>query len=130
MAEASNLASNLRINSVEVIGSELENSLTKAVRVMLVVTSNVQNDVIRITYNNRTGEFMRETNSGREFEINGDDTTLFFERFLGDQEEVVTVDVYMYYDGRDEAVNTNYTLVFSGHTVNLEFGIDVPDYLK
>ena len=126
MAQASNLASNLRINSVEVIGSEVENSLTNAVRVMLVVTSSIQDEVVRITYNNRTGEFMRETKDGRQHT----DTTLFFERFLGDQEEVVTVEVYMYYDGTDEAVNTNYTLDFSGHTVNLEFGIDTPDYLK
>ena len=126
MAQASNLASNLRINSVEVIGSELENSLSDAVRVMLVVTSSVQDEVVRITYNNRTGEFMRETSDGRDH----DDTTLFFEQFLGDRNEVVTVEVYMYYDGTDAKVNTNYTLDFSGHTVNLEFGIDTPDYLK
>jgi hypothetical protein len=36
----------------------------------------------------------------------------------------------MYYDGTDANVNTNYALDFSGHTVNLEFGIDTPDYLK
>ena len=126
MAESSNLASNLRINSIEVIGSELENSLSDAVRVMLVVTSDLQDEVVRIIYNNGTGEFMRETKDGRRHT----DTKLFFERFLGDQEEVVTVEVYMYYDGTDEAVNTNYTLDFSGHTVNLEFGIDTPDYLK
>ena len=127
MAEASNLASNLRINSVEVIGSELENSLSDAVRVMLVVTSSVQKEVVRIIYNNGTGEFMRETKAdGRDH----DDTTLFYERFLGDQKEVVTVEVYMYYDGTDAKVNTNYALDFSGHTVNLEFGIDTPDYLK
>ena len=126
MAEASNLASNLRINSIEVIGSELENSLSDAVRVMLVVTSDLQDEVVRIIYNNGTKEFMRETKDGRQHT----DTTLFFERFLGDQEEVVTVEVYMYYDGTDAKVNTNYTLDFSGHTVNLEFGIDTPDYLK
>ena len=128
MGEASALASNLRINSVEVIGSELDNSLTNAVRVMLVVTSNVQTeDVVRIIYNNRTGEFTREDNEGR---IESGDTSLFYERFLGDHAEVVTVKVYMYYDGTDANVNTNYALDFSGHTVNLEFGIDTPDYLQ
>ena len=127
MATASNLAENLRVNSIEVIGSENANSLTDAVRVMLVVSSTVQKEEIRIVYNNGTGEFTRDDKSGR---ITSGDTTLFYERFLGDTNEVVTVQVYLYYDGTDTVVNTNNDLDFSGHTVNIEFGIDAPDYLK
>lgn len=126
MATASTLAENLRVNSVEVIGSEVENSLTDAVRVMFVVSSNVQSEVVRIVYNQGTGLFTREDNTGR----NHNDTTLFYERFLGDTAETVTVQVYLYYDGTDAKVNTNNSLDFSGHTVNLEFGIDTPDYLQ
>lgn len=127
MATASNLAENLRVNSIEVIGSENANSLTDAVRVMLVVSSSVQKEEIRIVYNNGTGEFTRDDKSGR---ITSGDTTLFYERFLGDTNEIVTVQVYLYYDGTDTVVNTNNDLDFSGHTVNIEFGIDAPDYLK
>ena len=126
MAAGSANATDLRISDVDILGSDAANSLTGAIRIIFVATSSVPvedgeqvtNTVIH--YNHRTGEFYNE---------NGyTDSQLIFESILGNNGEIVTVEMYVYYDGTDEAVATYDALDISGHKINVGFEIDKPYY--
>lgn len=120
MAEGSANATNLRISSVEIQGSDYEFALTKAVRVIFVVNSSVNGQIARIMYNNETGKF---TNLHT-----GEENSLLEDSLFGNASEVITVDMYVYYDGTHASVATHEYLNLSGHSISVGFEIDKPAY--
>ena len=114
MADGAGTGDNLKVSAVNISGTD---SLNDAIRVLFVAT-NGEGKVSRVVYNNRTGE------------ITHMDGSVLFSKILGDEAETVKVEVYVYYDGTDDAVLTNGDVYFSGHTIKCEFSIDVPEYLQ
>ena len=98
---------NLRVASVEIEGRR--NYLTDAIRVMFVATSD-RGDVATAIYSPRVPF------SGALF---GD--------VLGDEREVVKVDIYVYFDGKDPDAHTASGLL-TPQTVNVKFTIDDHNY--
>ncbi len=111
-APDANPGQNLRVSEVVVEGND---SLTEALRVLFVAT-NGSGEVARATYDNRTGEITH---------MDGD---VLFATILGDASEIVTVEVYIYFDGTDAAAVTQ-NVQLSGQTVSVAFDIDRPDYV-
>ena len=98
-------AKDLKISSVKIGGRK--NYLTSAVRIMFVATSD-RGRSTAVIYNHRNpGSF---------------DGTLF-EEIFGDERETVTVDMYIYFDGKDEAAH-NSTDFLTSHTVSVHFTVD------
>ena len=122
MAAGSADATNLIISNVDVQGSDNENTLTKAVRVIFIATSSKGTEVARILYDNETGKF---TNLGTNTENQTITSTL-----VGNTGEVITVDMYVYYDGTYSSVATHNLLNLSGHKISVGFEIDLPEYAK
>ena len=123
MAKGAADATNLVISNVDVQGSDDTNALTGAVRVIFIATSSATgNEVARILYDNETGEF---TNLGTATENNLITSTL-----IGNTGEVITVDMYVYYDGTHSSVATHNLLNLSGHKISVGFEIDLPEYAK
>lgn len=120
MAEGSANATNLRISDVTVKGSDDEYALTKAVRVIFICTSSTGEEVARIFYNNETGKF---TKLGTN-----EESTLIDANLIGNTGEVITVDMYVYYDGTHASVATHDALNLSGHAIKVGFEIDKPAY--
>lgn len=114
MAEGAGIGDNLRLSEVRVSGSD---SLTDAVS-LLIVATNGMGEVSRATYSNRTKE------------ITHLDGEMLFSKILGDAQETVTVQIYVYYDGTDRDVFTSGELDLTGHKIRCSFSIDVPEYLK
>ena len=114
MAKGAGAGDNIKVSGVNVSGTD---SLNDAIRVLFVATNGVGN-ISRAIYNNRTGE------------ITHLDGNALFSKILGDEAETIKVEVYIYYDGTDDAVVTNGDVIFSGHKIRCEFSIDVPDYLQ
>lgn len=125
MAEGSADATNLVISNVDVQGSDDTNALTGAVRVIFIAktsTTTSGNEVARILYDNETGKF---TDLGT-----GAETNLITSTLLGNTGEVITVDMYVYYDGTHDSVATHSGLLLSGHKISVGFEIDLPEYAK
>lgn len=122
MAEGAADAKNLVITNVDVQGSDDANALTDAVRVIFIATSTNGGEIARILYNQETGKF---TNLGTNVKNNLIDATL-----TGNTAEVITVDMYVYYDGTHSSVATHENLLLSGHKISVGFEIDLPDYAK
>lgn len=110
-APGANPSSHLRVGAVHVDGDD---SLTQAVRVLFVAT-NGAGEVSRALYNHRTGTITH---------LDGD---VLFDSVLGDAQEIVQVEVYVYFDGTDDAAKTQ-DVRLSGQTVSVEFDIDRPSY--
>ena len=113
-AANTNEGQNIRIENVTIGGRE--NDLSDALRVLFVAT-NGAGEVVATTYSNRDGMAS----------FDGD----LFETILGNKGEVVTVDMYVYFDGTDAAALTLATGdagLLNGQTVSVKFAIDGPDY--
>lgn len=98
-------AKDLRISSVNVGGRE--NYLTGAIRIMFVATS-TKGRAVTTFYNHRSQDAF--------------DGALF-DNIYGNGLEVVTIDIYIYFDGRDEGAHNNADLL-SSQTVDVHFAID------
>ncbi len=114
-ADGTNHASGLKINKVTVSGNSTTNQLSDALRVLFVAESLVTNEKKMITYENATQTMT--------------DNGAIFATILGDEAEVVKVDMYIYYDGT-ASVSNNTAATLSGQTVEVEFGINEYDYNK
>ena len=112
-AENTNPGQNLRIEEVKVGGRA--NDLSAALRILFVAT-NGNGDVVRTTYDN-----------GDASQFSG----ALFDTILGDKGEVVTVEMYVYFDGTDEVAKTlkdETAGLLNGQTIEVKFAIDGPDY--
>lgn len=103
-------AKDLKISSVEIGGRE--NFLTGAIRIMFIASSS-SGETVTVFYNHR------EPPSA----FNG----ALFDSLSGDGREVVTVDMYIYFDGKDDGAHNNAGLL-SAQTVNVHFAIDDHEY--
>ena len=94
----------LSVSEVEILGRS--DYLTNSIRVMFVATSG-DGEVVSTIYSNRDpGSF----------------EDVLFEEVLGNEAEVITVDVYIYFDGKDpDAHNT--AGILNAHTVNVTFSV-------
>ena len=103
---------NLRIDNIVVGGRE--NAITNALSIDFVAT-NGAGEVKTVHYNNGVG-FTAPIK--------------LFDTILGDAKEVVSVDVYIYFDGTDASAKTLTTDAgeFNGQTVAIEFAINDVDY--
>lgn len=113
-AANTNDGQNLRIENVAISGRE--NDLSDALRVLFVAT-NGAGEVVATTYSNRAGMAS----------FDGD----LFAAIRGNKGEVVTVDMYVYFDGTDAAALTLATGdagLLNGQSVSVKFAIDGPDY--
>ncbi len=113
-AEDTDTAKNLRVSGVTVEG---EDSLSNAIRVLFVAT-NGEGEVSRAVYNNRKGSTEH---------WDSDDGKILFEEILGNGEETVEIEVYIYFDGTDASVKTKDSML-SGSKITLEFAVDEQDY--
>lgn len=113
-AANTNDGKNLRIENVTIGGRE--NDLSNALRVLFVAT-NGAGEVVATTYSNRDGMAS----------FDGD----LFDTIRGNKGEVVTVDMYVYFDGTDASaltLTTGDAGLLNGQTVEVKFAIDGPDY--
>lgn len=118
LAEDSNDAENLRVEGIKVGGAS--NPLDKALRVLIVATSSTnttQNTAYMIF--DADGSVITHNNG-----VNSNAN--LFDKVLGNADEVITLDVYIYFDGTD-AVSMNTSLAgayLNGKTVDIEFAIN------
>lgn len=122
LAEDSNDAENLRIAGIKVGGAS--NPLDKALRVLIVATSST-NTTQNIAYMifDADGSVITHNNG-----VNSNPN--LFDKILGNADETITLDVYIYFDGTD-AVSMNTSLAgayLNGKTVDIEFAIDDHNY--
>lgn len=123
-AEGTNLANNLRVKDIKVGGAT--NDLNDALRVLLVATSTSDpTNIVTVIYD--AGE---DTYNG--VTVTEGQETVLFSKLLGNEEETITVDVYIFFDGTDDvAMNTTMDgAVLNGQSVEIEFSIDKLDYNK
>ena len=112
-AENTNPGENLRIEEVKVGGRV--NDLSAALRILFVAT-NGDGDVVYTTYDN-----------GNASAFNG----ALFDTILGNKGEVVTVDMYVYFDGEDDVAKTLKDAdagILNGQTIEVKFAINKPLY--
>ena len=105
-------ASNLRIENIEVSGRS--NALSAALRILFVAT-NGAGETVTYTYDNGA-TFAPQT---------------LFATLLGNEEEVVTVQTYVYFDGTDDVALTNSSVPageLNGQKIAIEFAIDDHEY--
>lgn len=123
-AEGTNLANNLRVKDIKVGGAT--NDLNDALRVLLVATSTSDpTNIVTVIYD--AGE---DTYNG--VTVTEGQETILFSKLLGNEEETITVDVYIFFDGTDD-VAKNTTMdgaVLNGQSVEIEFSIDELSYNK
>ena len=108
-AENTNAGTNLKLAEVTVGGRV--NDLSAALRIKFIAT-NGAGETVELLYNNGT-----KTTSG-----NGE----LFASIAGNRAEVVTVDMYLYFDGTAEVAKTlkdSDAGILNGHTVELKFTI-------
>jgi hypothetical protein len=115
MANGANNGDNIKVSAVEISGSD---SLDNAIRVLLVAR-NGMGEISRAIYNHREGTIEHIDDTGR-----------LFSTILGDEEEIIEVEIFVYYDGSDDDVVTNRSVVLTGHVIKCTFSIDVPEYLQ
>lgn len=106
-ARGSKDLANLRVSSVEVDG---KNYLTDAVRVLFVATSET-GAVASTVYSHRTPS-----------SFNG----MLLGGVLGNEREIVRVDMYIYFDGKDEAACST-DGILTEQTVSVKFTVDDRD---
>lgn len=122
-----NPGSNLSVSGVTVSGDD---SLTDALS-LLIVATNGEGEVSRATYSNRDKKITHLDGSVSETSDDGETTTrgILFPTVSGKASEIITVKIYIYYDGRD-ASSISKDANLSGHAVDIEFSIDKPEYIK
>ena len=97
--------SGLKVSSVKIRG--LRNYLTDAINILFVAKNDV-GDQVSFFYNN-----------GAPDDFSGE----MFDKILGDRAEVITVDMYIFFDGTNEnAFSKNGVL--SNHSVEVSFSVD------
>lgn len=100
---------NLEISSINIEGRR--NYLTDAIRILFVATSDRGRSVTKI-YNPREPENFNK---------------LLFEEVFGNAEEIITVDMYIYFDGEDQNAHNNAELLTS-QTVSVKFTVADHEY--
>ncbi len=118
-ATGTNHAKNLRIEKVTVNGT---NSLDPALRILFVAKSLVTGETTTVVYNNRDHQMTTGTTTAA--------TATLFDTIFGDTQEVIQVDFYVYYDGKDDTAKNTNIATLSGQTVEIEFAIDELEYNK
>ena len=111
-----NNATNLRVESVNVTG--VDSDLFDAIRVLLVASDYATGDIVStIEYDAGLDTFK-------------DDKTLILDKLLGNTQETVQVDIYVYFDGTDAVANNVNTEagILGGQSIAIEFAIDGHDY--
>ena len=117
-AENTNDASDLKVSSVQIGGRD--NELSKAIRVLFVATSE-SGETATAIYNNNDRTITHH---------NGNNN--LFDKLLGNKQETVTVDVYVYFDGTD--TDAAYTVkdteagMLNGQSIKVEFTINEHPY--
>ncbi len=122
-AEDTNHGKNLRVSDIKVTGAK--NDLLPALRVLIVATSTISGVTEKTVV---TTEYDADT---KKFDGSADEGALFA-TLLGDAQETVEVQIYIYFDGKDD-VSKNTTLAsgnLNGLSVSIEFAIDEHDYNK
>ena len=100
---------NLRISSVNVRG--LKSYLTDAIRILFVATAGDGTTVMK-TYSYRHRD---------------DFDGYLFDTMLGNGQETVSVDIYIYFDGKDESA-TNLTKFLTVQTIGITFAVKDLEY--
>ncbi len=116
-AQGTNHAQNLKVSNIKVSGAA--NSLSDALRVLLVATSQ-SGEVATVKYDPKVGV--------DHYDASGATSEVLFESLLGDEQEVVTVEVYIYFDGTDDVAKNESLGVLNGQSVSIEFSIDELSY--
>lgn len=114
-----NHGTNLRVSAVEVLGKD---SVSDSIRI-LFVAKNGKGEIARADYNNRTQTITHWDNA------NANNEGILFDTILGNEQEIVTVDIYIYFDGTDNSTVTK-DHYMTGQSVSVEFSIDKPEYIK
>ena len=125
-ANGTNNATNLRVSGVEVGG--LTNDLTDAMRVLFVATSSADETAISTAIYDVGEKKFYDAITGDIMNDDGSEATLFAQ-LLGDEAEKVTVQVYIYFEGKDDAAK-NTDAILTGQTVEFTFAIDDHEYNK
>lgn len=115
-AANTNNASNLRIENVTITGAH--NPIGDALRILFVATSS-------------SGETTTALYSPRNTtDANKVQNALLFDTLLGDAQETITVDIYIYFDGTDSITYTSAIndATLNGQNIEIEFAIDELDY--
>ena len=102
-------AQDLRISSVDILGRR--NDLTDAIRVLFVAKSDGRETVSTVYNHREPGTF----------------DGLLFRELRGDTSEVVTVDIYVYFDGKDDNAHSR-AQFFTANTVKVNFSVDGHEY--
>ena len=127
-AEGTNHATNLVID--EVVLGGMDNAMTPALRVLFVATSTADADANATpAMPARTSTCLYDAGTGKFTYSNGQN---LFGTILGNEAETIKVDVYIYFDGTDEAA-MNSTIagkLLNGQSVEIKFGINELDYNK
>ncbi len=121
-AEGTNNASNLVIDEINIGGAS--NALSPTLRILFVATTSADAS----TPKRISTAFYDHGATGEK--ITYGNGTNFFDTILGNEAEVVKVDVYIYFDGADEVAN-NQTVAgeqLNGQTVEIKFGINELSY--
>ena len=108
-ANASANLSNLRIEEIKIEG--LRNYLTDAMRILFVAKSSRTKEQIVTMYDYEHPEYF----DGK-----------LFGTILGNRSEIITVDVYIFFDGTHESTFTK-NGVLSNHSVDVLFSVDKTD---
>lgn len=116
-AENTNNATNLRIENVTITGAT--NPIANALRILFVATSS-SGETTTALYNPRN-------DVGNN---NGVEDALLFANLLGDAQETITVQVYIYFDGTDVITHTSAIndATLNGQNIQIEFAINNHDY--
>lgn len=121
-AEGTNNAENLVIN-VDIGGAS--NPLSGAIRVLFVATTTAD-----ATSPKRISYAIYDPNSQNANGMTYSNGENLFGTILGDENETITVDMYIYFDGTDEVAKNASVVdaVLNGQTIDIQFSIDEHDY--
>ncbi len=119
--EKTNHAENLRVSKVDVSGAY--SGMKDALRVLFVATS-TSGESVSFHYDAGTNKFY---NYG-EAEAEGSQDYKMFDTLLGDEQETITVQVYIFFDGTDAVAKNTQLAILNGQIVSIEFSIDEINY--
>ena len=116
-AENTNNATNLRIENVTITGAH--NPIGDALRILFVATSS--------SGKTTTAHYNPRNDVG---DNNGVEDAILFDTLLGDAQETITVQIYMYFDGTDAITYTSAIndATLNGQNIEIEFAIDELTY--
>lgn len=116
-AANTNNATNLRIENVTITGAT--NPIANALRILFVATSSSGRRATAL-YNPRNDAGIN----------NGVQDATLFDTLLGDAQETITIQVYVYFDGTDVITNTSAIndATLNGQNIQIEFAIDELTY--